>query len=83
MKMIDCPRHGGAYDCTPFCELCNGDQEIREEPETMITKADLTIDKTSEGAWRISALVGLHLVTRRYFHYSRGEAVALFLDEVN
>ena len=26
--MIDCPKHEGAYDCTPFCPLCEGEQEI-------------------------------------------------------
>jgi hypothetical protein len=25
---IDCPNHGGAYDCTPFCELCAGNQVV-------------------------------------------------------
>jgi hypothetical protein len=22
-----CPRHGGAFDCTPFCDICEGNQE--------------------------------------------------------
>lgn len=26
MKTI-CPKHEGAYDCTPFCEICAGEQE--------------------------------------------------------
>jgi hypothetical protein len=24
--MVDCPRHEGAYDCTPFCDVCEGEQ---------------------------------------------------------
>lgn len=24
----ECPNHGGAYDCPPFCELCAGDQMV-------------------------------------------------------
>jgi hypothetical protein len=28
LARIDCPNHGGAYDCTPFCELCAGEQEV-------------------------------------------------------
>jgi hypothetical protein len=24
--MVDCPRHEGAYDCTPFCSVCEGEQ---------------------------------------------------------
>ena len=24
----DCPNHNGSYDCTPFCELCKGEQVV-------------------------------------------------------
>lgn len=24
---IECPNHDGAFDCTPFCRLCEGEQE--------------------------------------------------------
>jgi hypothetical protein len=27
LAMIECPNHGGAFDCTPFCNLCEGNQE--------------------------------------------------------
>lgn len=27
MSKIVCPRHEGAFDCTPFCDVCEGDQE--------------------------------------------------------
>jgi hypothetical protein len=26
---VPCPKHEGAFDCTPFCEVCEGSQEIR------------------------------------------------------
>ena len=26
--VILCPNHGGNYDCTPFCNLCEGTQEL-------------------------------------------------------
>lgn len=26
-EIIPCPRHAGAYDCTPFCGVCHGTQE--------------------------------------------------------
>jgi hypothetical protein len=29
--MTPCPNHEGAYDCTPFCEVCSGNQEIESE----------------------------------------------------
>jgi hypothetical protein len=25
--MIECPRHEGNFDCTPFCNICEGEQE--------------------------------------------------------
>jgi hypothetical protein len=25
--MTECPKHEGAFDCTPFCEVCGGEQE--------------------------------------------------------
>ena len=25
--MTECPRHEGAFDCTPFCNVCEGEQE--------------------------------------------------------
>lgn len=24
---IECPNHQGSFDCTPFCPLCEGEQE--------------------------------------------------------
>lgn len=24
---VECPRHRGSFDCTPFCEVCEGEQE--------------------------------------------------------
>lgn len=27
-QAIPCPGHQGAYDCTPFCNLCEGTQQI-------------------------------------------------------
>ena len=35
MKTI-CPNHEGNFDCTPFCKICEGNQEY--ERETMNTK---------------------------------------------
>lgn len=25
-EMIECPEHGGGFDCTPFCKTCEGEQ---------------------------------------------------------
>ena len=26
-QMFEYPAHGGAFDCTPFCAICEGEQE--------------------------------------------------------
>lgn len=26
-ELVTCPNHEGAYDCTPFCPTCSGNQE--------------------------------------------------------
>jgi hypothetical protein len=41
----------------------------------------VSIDKNSEGAWRISDIVDGYLVTRRYYGYTKREAVRLFKEE--
>jgi hypothetical protein len=25
-EMVECPEHGGGFDCTPFCKTCEGEQ---------------------------------------------------------
>lgn len=25
---MECPNHGGAFDCNPFCRVCEGEQEV-------------------------------------------------------
>ena len=27
-KTLACYKHEGAFDCTPFCEVCGGEQEV-------------------------------------------------------
>jgi hypothetical protein len=41
----------------------------------------MTIDKNAEGAWRISDIVAGYLVTRRYYGYTKREAIKLFKEE--
>jgi hypothetical protein len=35
---IECPNHGGAYDCTPFCKLCEGNQGYVPEIKMEVTQ---------------------------------------------
>lgn len=43
----------------------------------------MTVEKTYQGAWRISTLVGDYLESRQYFDYTKKEAIALFKEEFN
>ena len=27
-EVVECPNHEGNFDCTPFCRLCEGEQEV-------------------------------------------------------
>jgi hypothetical protein len=47
-----------------------------------ISREDLSIDKNSEGAWRISAVVDDYLETRRYYGYDQDEAIRRFLEDM-
>jgi len=28
LETMECPNHEGAFDCTPFCSVCEGEQEV-------------------------------------------------------
>ena len=43
-----------------------------------ILKHSLVIERTFQGAWRISAIVNDYLVTEQYFGYTKREAIAMF-----
>lgn len=42
----------------------------------------MTIEKTFQGAWRISDIVNGQYVTRQYFFYTKKEAIAEFKSEM-
>ena len=35
--MKECPNHEGAFDCTPFCEVCGGEQEYEATQDLQAT----------------------------------------------
>ena len=35
--MKECPNHGGAFDCTPFCNVCEGEQEYEAQSNVQVT----------------------------------------------
>lgn len=45
--IVVCPRHEGSFDCTPFCDLCEGEQEYNPEQCSECTnKAETTNDNS-------------------------------------
>ena len=42
----------------------------------------MTIERTLQGAWRISALINGYLVTRQFMGYTRREAIQAFKEGV-
>lgn len=47
--IIVCPRHEGSFDCTPFCDLCEGEQEYNPEQCTQPTPDNIEIYSTHFG----------------------------------
>ena len=35
---VECPRHEGNFDCTPFCSICEGEQEV--SMDSLLEQAD-------------------------------------------
>jgi len=44
-------------------------------------KMTLTVERTINGFWVVSAIVGDYLETRRYMGYTKAESVAMFKQE--
>ena len=49
----------------------------------MTRRADISINKNTEGAYVISAIVSGYLMTRIFYYYTKREAARLFLLEAN
>lgn len=41
----------------------------------------VSTEKTTQGAWRVSAIVGGYLVQEQYFGYTKKEAIAKFKEK--
>jgi hypothetical protein len=48
-----------------------------------LKKDQLTLSKTYEGAWSVSAIVGGYLTQRLYYGYTKQEAANRYLSELN
>jgi hypothetical protein len=56
---IVCPNHAGSFDCNPFCELCQGEQEFN--------LADYLLEREEE-AYRLSGSSDRAEYWRGYSH---------------
>lgn len=82
--MINCPNHGGSYDCTPFCELCTGNQEILASALVPAAVKDLTVtprEIVNLGIWLLEQeITGVNLavvIDGLASDYLRHQAAAL------
>jgi hypothetical protein len=39
-----CPNHGGNFDCTPFCSICEGNQEYQYTETRPCTYCEAPVD---------------------------------------
>ena len=58
----------------------------REREQESEGKVITSIDKNTEGAWRLSAFIGgrgqEYLLTRTYYFYTKAEAIKQFKQEI-
>ena len=50
MSNLECPRHEGAFDCSPFCEVCEGRQEY-DPAEVLQCVAPSCLEKLTKDTW--------------------------------
>lgn len=48
--MIQCPNHGGGFDCSPFCEICEGSQAY-DPADTLECRAAGCTDQLEKDTW--------------------------------
>lgn len=77
---VECPNHEGNFDCTPFCALCEGEQEYQPAP---VDTGPVTVDHTPREGFTLSAMVNGHRVTGRYIDWDVPNAVDHFICEHN
>jgi hypothetical protein len=70
LENMACPNHEGAFDCTPFCELCGGEQGLKISFPTPFQyqcwKCDKWHDDTAESAQDLTDFIALAGVAIRF-----------------
>lgn len=59
--MIECPKHEGSYDCTPFCDICEGEQEYL--PSKQLTKETRAITLTPNDLANVARMLKRQKIT--------------------
>jgi hypothetical protein len=57
MGTIECPNHGGHWDCTPFCRICGGDQEYSTPDGELVEVDALAVRWRVDGSAIAAAIV--------------------------
>jgi len=54
---------------------------IQNQQGATMSEYSIEIERTFQGAWRISAMIDGYLVSKQYMGYTKKEAVALFQQQ--
>jgi hypothetical protein len=57
MNTKQCPKHGGNFDCTPFCPVCGGDQEYHTPDGELVEVDALAVRWRNDGSAIAAAIV--------------------------
>lgn len=52
--IIECPKHEGSFDCTPFCDVCEGNQEYEDEQCSEPLPANIEIYRATFGGHAVA-----------------------------
>lgn len=76
----ECPNHEGAFDCTPFCEICEGKQEIPDHhthPVVLVKELSKQAPQNL-GAWVSYEFPGIWDITVNHDTFLLGDANGFF-----
>ncbi len=64
MTTLACPNHKGAFDCNPFCRICEGEQEFELEAD-------------QDGLWEITFCYDGFVISAAAYGRTEQEAIEI------
>ena len=64
MTTLACPNHKGAFDCTPFCTFCEGEQEVE-------------LSEDQDGLWEITFCYDGFVISAAAYGRTEQEAIEI------